>query len=103
MITASSSNRNFVCCFLIPGSCRAIFEPLADALLVFSLDLVKIVFGYLVCGPATADAKPKLLLTIESKGDAEKLFKGYCYGVACSPDNKIWVSSMDKVSVFSDE
>ncbi len=87
----------------LPNRSWTAFDVLADALLVFSLDLVKIVFGYLVFPPATAGAKPKLLLTFGSEGDADGQFKIGCCGVACSPDNKIWVSSKDKVSVFSDD
>src|SRR5689334_22195924 len=72
---------------------------------MFSLDLVKIVFSYLVCSTAIAGAKPKLLLTIESEGEAEGQINllNLSWGVACSPVNTIWLCNGDKVSVFSDE
>lgn len=78
-------------------------EIVDDALRAFSRDLVKIVLGYLMCAPATAGAKPELLLTIGSDGTADGQFTDHCYGIACSPDGKVWVSSGLKVSVFSDE
>lgn len=86
--------------------CRPFLEPLAEALHVFSLDLVKIVCGYLVWPTATAGATPKLLLTIGSQGFGDGLFPTgrSCYGIACSHvDNTIWVSSYRRVQVFDCE
>lgn len=83
-----------------------IFGAVADALHNLSLDLVKIVCCYLAstCSIATAGATPKLLFRIESPdmGDDSRL-SNLCWGVACSPDNKIMVTSGPRIVVFSAE
>jgi hypothetical protein len=66
--------------------------PISEALHMLSLDLVKMVYGYLVFPTATVGAKARLLFTIVSARD-------YCHGIAISPDNNVWVSSWDQVRV----
>lgn len=78
-----------------------VFEACADALHAFSLDLVKLVHGYLVWPTATARARPKLL-TFGSEGDEDSTIRGSLLGIACSLD-KIWVSCSYSVQAFSVE
>lgn len=69
----------------------------------FSLDLVKIVWSYLVFPTATPGIVTKLLLKVGSPGHEEGQFNSSIDGVAWSSDYKIWVSSGCKVQMFGDD
>lgn len=75
----------------------SLFAELADALPKFSLDLVKTVHGYLARPSASAGATPQQLLTIKHE------HFGPCKGVAVGNDDRIWVSSGERVIMFSAE
>src|SRR5689334_19988078 len=87
-----------------------ILQLLSEALHSFSLDVVKMVFNYLFFQNATVDAQvptdrcvcvdfvdfsqPKSVLAFGGRGMADGQFgSNPCFGVAVSPDNKIWVAS----------
>lgn len=81
---------------------RAVADTLAVSLHLMSFDLVKMVLRYLWHPAPLADATPKLLLKFGSEGPGG-VFPSSVYGVACSPDNKIYTSCLDHVRVFSSE
>lgn len=77
---------------------------LADALQCFSLDLVKVVRNYLLCPTASAGAKSKHLFTISTGVcDYQRVIQREIHGLACAPDNTMWVSCHDHVRVYSED
>lgn len=73
---------------------------LADTLRGMSLDLVRIIVGYIASYPtATAHTPVALALVLGEKGE----FGDSLWGIACGPDNCIWVSDGPNVLAFSAE
>lgn len=76
-------------------------STLAEALTRLSLDLIGICVDYIGFSypAAIKDAKPQLL----SSGftSPEGGFHDGCYCIAISPDDHVWVSSFEKVQVFT--
>lgn len=68
-------------------------EALADALVVFSLDVVAICVSYATYLSASRGVRPKRLLAIESAAHSS------CCNVAVGPDDKIWVAGHKRVHV----
>lgn len=88
------------------GSMTELFTILAETLQFFSIDLVKLVHSYLFFQTAKPGAQPRFLFAVGSgtKRHEAGHFTGSCFGVACNPANgTIWVSSEERVQVFSSE
>lgn len=85
-------------------SVSEVAEVLADTLCTFSLDLIKIIRGYLVFSAASADGKltASFLWTIGSKGEMDGQFSYVCEAVGCGSDN-VWVISSKRLSLFNSE
>ena len=81
----------------------AVGEALADALSVFSLDVVGVVAAYVVCGVATSGSTPSHLFSFGSEGTANGKFTGGCYSLSFSSDGNIWVGDGRGCQVFSSE
>jgi DNA-binding beta-propeller fold protein YncE len=72
---------------------------LADCLYKFSLDLVHLIYGYLLYGLPRASVKPEVLHTMKFDDKSHNHF----YGVSCSPENEIWICSKEQLQVFDSE
>ena len=81
----------------------AVGEALADALSVFSLDVVGVVADYVVWGVATAESTPSHLFSFGSEGTDYGKFTGGCYSLAFSSDGNIWVGDGRGCQMFSSE
>lgn len=77
-------------------------DALADALFMFSLDLVNIVCRYLIFPSAIANAKAKLLCKFRGRGDERFQYFDRCNGVSVSFDNTIWVAVRDELQTFDE-
>src|SRR5690348_13146376 len=82
-------------------TCRSFIREVADALPMFSLDLVGVCMQYVSFPPASTGAKARLLFAFGSKGHADGQFRGAVTGLAVSPDNNIWTASDGKVQLFN--
>ena len=76
---------------------------MADALPTFSLDVVGVVAAYVVCGVATAGAKPSHLFEFGPVDLGRGRFLGSCCGLACSANGNIWLCAERNVQVFNSD
>lgn len=80
-------------------SYRAVLaELLSESLHMMSLDLVKMVDGYVGCPTATTGATPELLFVMNDTDS----FSGTS-ALACDRDNRIWVAHVQHVYIYSPE
>lgn len=93
------------CAFCIRSrsfSRRSAAEPLAEALHMFALDLIKLVCRYLVYPTASAGSKLLSLFEITNQQSAAVL-DGYCHAIAFDRDDRLWIGSGPRVNIFSAE
>lgn len=85
------------------STCRTTGTALADVLRAFSLSLVKICCEYLMWPGASAGAAANMVLSFGKLGHGYHQLLTPPDGMACSADNRIWLTSQSSVQVFSDD
>lgn len=74
---------------IVPRHPSPVFDCLANALIAFSFDLVKIVLGYYE--HPCADTHTKAPLLLGTLPPSRVHFHGYLRALACSPNNTLWL------------
>lgn len=85
---------------------RPIFDVVSNVLVSFSLDVVGVVVGYLVCPLPKARAEPKQLTLFATGCDELTYVLGHSYGIAIDHSNSnVWVTryNLNRVQAFSDD